>query len=152
MSEVEPRFPAQALREWTEGVYRAVGASAEAADCMIHANLRGQDSHGVTRVLVTYVERMRRGVMDAAAKPVVVREKASTALVDGRNAIGHLVARRCVELAIRKAEAAGTAWVCVRDGNHFGACATTGRSWRSSAGLSPSSPRTGTSPWPPGAA
>jgi LDH2 family malate/lactate/ureidoglycolate dehydrogenase len=42
------------------------------------------------------------------------------ALVDGDNALGHLVMKRAAELAIEKARTAGVAWVGARRSNHAG--------------------------------
>ena len=51
----------------------------------------------------------------------IVEERASTALVDGDNAMGHLVMRLAAEIAIARADKAGVAWVGARGSNHAGA-------------------------------
>jgi LDH2 family malate/lactate/ureidoglycolate dehydrogenase len=53
----------------------------------------------------------------------VVQEKASTALVDGDNGIGHLVMRFAAMTAIEKAKRTGVAWVGARLSNHAGPAA-----------------------------
>jgi LDH2 family malate/lactate/ureidoglycolate dehydrogenase len=50
----------------------------------------------------------------------VLRETDATALVDGGNAMGHLVMHRAAQLAITKAEQRGVAWVGARNSNHAG--------------------------------
>lgn len=50
----------------------------------------------------------------------VVHESPSTAVVDGDNSVGMVCASKSMELAILKAEKAGTGWVATRHSNHFG--------------------------------
>ena len=72
-------------------------------DSMIEANLRGVDTHGITRMLCVYVERIQKGVMSAKSNLDVVREKASTALIDCHNSIGQVGAARAMQMTIEKA-------------------------------------------------
>lgn len=120
-------FPADRLRDWTQEVFQKVGVSRDDAvlltDSLIEANLRGVDTHGITRMLCVYVERIRKGVMSAKSNLVVVREKASTALIDCRNSIGQVGAARAMGLAIEKARQTGVAFTAVSHSNHFGAAA-----------------------------
>lgn len=120
-------FTPEQLREFTVEVFKKVGASAEDAavvtDSLIEANLRGVDTHGITRVLATYIKRIQKGLMDPKAKPVVVRERAGTALVDANNGIGQVAAKFCMDLAIKKAKQTGVAYVAVTNSNHYGAAA-----------------------------
>ena len=61
-------FPAPKLRAWTEQVFQKIGVSRDDAalltDSMIEANLRGVDTHGITRMLCVYVKRMQVGVVN----------------------------------------------------------------------------------------
>jgi LDH2 family malate/lactate/ureidoglycolate dehydrogenase len=50
----------------------------------------------------------------------MVHESPSTAVIDGDSGLGLVVAPKAMELAITKAEKAGTGWVAVRNSNHFG--------------------------------
>jgi LDH2 family malate/lactate/ureidoglycolate dehydrogenase len=120
-------FPAAALRSWSEAVFQKVGVAKDDAvlltDTLIEANLRGVDTHGVTRVLGVYVKRIQVGVMSPRTELVVVREKPSTALIDCRNSIGQVGARRAMRMAIEKAAKTGIAFVAVTHSNHYGAAA-----------------------------
>ena len=121
------RFPVEALRDFTYNVFQKAGMPAADArietDSLIEANLRGVDTHGITRMLCIYVERLRSGAVNARPQPKVVHETASTALVDGDNGMGAVVASYAMDVCIRKAKEAGSAWVAVRGSNHFGTCA-----------------------------
>lgn len=92
------------------------------ADTMVQANLRGVDSHGVTRTGI-YVERIRRGLVDPHAEPEIVKESPAMALIEAKSGIGQVVSYEAMRLAIKKARAMGTGLVGVRGSNHFGAAA-----------------------------
>ena len=118
-------FPAPELREWTEKVFKKAGLSKNDAalvtDSLIEANLRGVDTHGITRMLKVYIDRVKAGVMKPETKCTIVREKPSTALIDCNNGIGQVGSDFAMNLAIEKAKTTGTAFVATTHSNHFGA-------------------------------
>jgi LDH2 family malate/lactate/ureidoglycolate dehydrogenase len=89
---------------------------------MSEADLNGSDGHGIFR-LPQYVERIQSGGINVAPTISLLRETPATALVDGDNAMGHLVMHRAAEIAIDKARTAGVAWVGARNSNHAGPAA-----------------------------
>jgi len=92
------------------------------AGLMVEADLRGSDTHGVIR-LPLYVRRIRAGGVNAKPNIRLVSDRPSAALIDGDNAMGHLVMRRAAHLAIEKAKATGIGWVGARMSNHAGPAA-----------------------------
>jgi LDH2 family malate/lactate/ureidoglycolate dehydrogenase len=92
------------------------------AELMVEADLRGSDTHGVIRLPI-YVRRIRAGGVNAKPNIRVVSERASAALIDGDNGMGHLVMHRAAQLAIEKAKATGIGWVGARMSNHAGPAA-----------------------------
>ncbi|MHB9097162.1 MAG: Ldh family oxidoreductase [Syntrophales bacterium] len=120
-------FPAERLRGWTQEVFQKVGVSRDDAklltDSMIEANLRGVDTHGITRMLCVYVERLRKGVMSPNTNVAVVRERPSTALIGCNNSIGQVGASRAMRTAIEKAKLTGVAFTAVTHSNHYGMAA-----------------------------
>ncbi len=120
-------FTEAELHEFTVKAFQKVGASAKdaatIADSLIAANLRGVDTHGITRMLSTYVKRIEKGLMDPKAQPFIERERAGTAQVNANNCIGQVSARYCMELAIEKAKTAGVSFVTQHNANHYGAAA-----------------------------
>src|SRR5262245_13643976 len=92
------------------------------AENLIFANLRGVDSHGVIRMKI-YVDRLRAGGFKPKARPKVVSEQKSSALIDARHGIGQVAAAAAMRLAIGKAKKTGVAVVSVKNSNHFGASA-----------------------------
>ena len=57
------------------------------AHCLVDANLRGLDTHGVL-ILRLYLPRLASGAIDGTARPRVVTDQPAAALVDGCNALG----------------------------------------------------------------
>jgi LDH2 family malate/lactate/ureidoglycolate dehydrogenase len=92
------------------------------ADSLVAANLAGVHSHGVSRIN-DYLERMERGLITRATKIDVVRETATTALLDANNGWGQVASQRAVEVVVGKARDSGSAWVGVRNSNHYGTAA-----------------------------
>jgi LDH2 family malate/lactate/ureidoglycolate dehydrogenase len=115
--------PAARLRSFIADAFRAVGMpdadAALVAELMAEADLWGSESHGVFR-LPHYVRRIRAGGVNLQPKIRIVSERPAAALVDGDNAMGHLVMRFATRLAIEKARGSGVAWVGARMSNHAG--------------------------------
>ncbi|MFZ5825339.1 MAG: Ldh family oxidoreductase [Bacillota bacterium] len=120
------RVPAAELESWAAAVLREVGLpeadAAEVAQHLLFAEMRGLSSHGLCR-LPLYTKRLEAGSMEPVTAPEVITETAVSALIDGRNGMGQVVARRAAELAAAKAKASGLAAVAVRNSNHCGCLA-----------------------------
>ena len=86
---------------------------------MAEADARGGDAHGVFR-LPQYVKQIESGAVNPRPSIQIVSDRASSALVDGDNGLGHLVMTRATNLAIEKARQCGVAWVGTRRSNHAG--------------------------------
>ena len=102
-----------------QGVGLPEADAVRVAELMSEADARGADGHGVFR-LPQYVKRIQAGGMNTRPNIRVIQEKPASALVDGDNAMGHLVMSRAAEIAIEKARTAGIAWVGARNSNHAG--------------------------------
>jgi len=89
---------------------------------MVEADLNGSDGHGVFR-LPQYVKRIRSGGMNIRPDIRIARQKGAMALVNGDNAMGHLVMQFATDLAMDKADEHGVAWVGVQHSNHAGPAA-----------------------------
>ena len=116
-------FPAKRLETFIASAFGSLGfPERDASICaarMIEADLRGVDTHGIFR-LPHYCQRIRAGGVNLHPNVHAVRENAVTALVDGDNAMGHIVLTYAMQLAIRKASEAGLAWIGTFNGNHAG--------------------------------
>ena len=89
------------------------------ANCLVAADLRGVDTHGVNRI-PSYMARVRQGVLDAGVSPEVKKVTPVVAQVDARNGFGFLAARLGMETAIDMAREFGIGMVSVKHSNHFG--------------------------------
>jgi LDH2 family malate/lactate/ureidoglycolate dehydrogenase len=89
---------------------------------MADADVNGSDGHGIFR-LPQYVKRIRSGGINVTPDIKLICETPATALVDGDNAMGHLVMSHAASVAIEKARTAGVAWVGARNSNHAGPAA-----------------------------
>ena len=91
-----------------------------AAEVMIETDLAGVDSHGVS-MLMDYENSKSRGKLNLRAVPRVVRESATTALIDADAGLGHPAAVMAMGIAIKKAKAMGVGVASVFNSHHFGA-------------------------------
>ena len=96
------------------------GDAATVADVLVAADLRGIESHGIARLESFYVERIRNGTIEATPDVRVVRESATSLVLDAGNGLGHPAAKRAMSAVIEKAKTTGTAFGAVRNSNHFG--------------------------------
>ncbi len=121
-----PTLDAAALQDLCSRLLEGVGVNLSDANftatALVASNLRGVDSHGVA-LLRYYLEQLEAGDMEPRAEPELLHQSGCTALVDGHNAIGQLVARFATEQAISLAMEHGCGIVSARHSNHFGAAA-----------------------------
>src|SRR5205085_1616571 len=119
----EANRSAAELKAVTEQVFVGAGAPADLAremgEALVGANLAGHDSHGVIRI-PAYVNQIKAGGLDPAARPTILQETDTTALVDGNWTFGHVAARYGTDVAIRKAKQSKTAVVSIVRCNHIG--------------------------------
>jgi len=112
------------LRALTARIFHARGVSERdsgiIADSLVHANLRGVDSHGVMRV-AHYVRRLELGSINPKPDTGITRTGPATAMVDGDNGFGHVTNWDAMELAINMARETGVGLVGVQHSNHCGA-------------------------------
>ena len=92
------------------------------AACLIGADLRGVDTHGLCR-LPGYLDRLRRGLINP--RPVLEPKRVApvAAGLDGQNGFGFVVGTRAMQEAIAIAREFGVGVVSVRRSTHFGMAA-----------------------------
>jgi len=123
MAEPAVRVVGESLKDFCSQVFGGMGLSTEdadtAADVLVSADARGIPSHGVAR-LPRYVRGLEIGLMRRDAEPEVLRETATSLLVDGHGGMGAPVSAFTMARVVEKAKVCGAAFGCVRDSNHFG--------------------------------
>src|SRR5712691_2951699 len=111
------------LRPFIASIFHALGvpdADADTvAEIIVEADLRGVESHGSTRV-AGYASMIKLGLLNPRPKIEVLREAPSTAMLEGDNAFGMVVAWRAMTMALDKAASAGIACVTARNVTHTG--------------------------------
>jgi LDH2 family malate/lactate/ureidoglycolate dehydrogenase len=117
------RVDAQAARNFLEAVLVGNGVlqknAAIIAHCLVAADLRGVDTHGMHRI-PSYMERIRQKVLNPAAEPDVKHVTPVVAHVDGKNGFGFLAAHAGMAAAIESAKVYGIGMASVAHSNHFG--------------------------------
>lgn len=116
-------LPYSRLKNFANEIFIKMGCPKDqaslATEVLLSADLRGIDSHGLAR-LSGYVRLWEVNRINAAPKIRIVHESPSTAVVDGDQGLGLVIAPKAMEIAIEKAKICGTGWVAVKNSNHFG--------------------------------
>jgi LDH2 family malate/lactate/ureidoglycolate dehydrogenase len=94
--------------------------AATVARCLVKADLRGVDTHGL-QTLPHYLERVRRGLINPCPDLKVQRITPMVGSLDGQDAFGFVVATKAMAEAIEMAREFGVGIVSARRSTHFGA-------------------------------
>lgn len=117
-------IPFNVLEQFMTDVLVGIGIpkdeAAVCSDILITSDKRGIDSHGIGRLKPIYYDRIKEGIILPTTKFEIVREGPTTAVVDGHNGMGQVVAKKCMEMAIEKARKYGMGMVVARNSNHYG--------------------------------
>lgn len=89
-------------------------------DALLKADKLGFDSHGVNRLKPIYLDRIKEGILNPVTNYKIVKEGPTTAVIDGQNGMGHVIAFNAMKLAIGKAKKFGMGMVTVRNSSHYG--------------------------------
>ncbi len=112
------------MHRFMTDVFKGVGVPEEdaktCADVLIAADKQGIDSHGTNRLKPIYYDRIKEGIQEPVTNFEVVREGPATAVVDGHNGMGMVIAKKSMEMAIQKARKYGLGMVAVRNSTHYG--------------------------------
>jgi len=121
-----PTLPADHLAKLSAQALKKAGASASTARmtaaALIAAETEGLTGHGLSRVAL-YAQHLREGRTDGTAKPLVVRRKGATCLVDAKGGLAYPAAALAVKEATRRAKRYGVAFAGVTGSHHAGAMA-----------------------------
>jgi len=123
VTEEKAYIPVNVVERFMMDVFQGLGVPREDATIctgvLIASDLRGIESHGVGR-LKYYYDRIRRGQHRVETEMEIVKETETTAVVDGHDGMGHVIAYRSMRMAMDKARRYGLGAVAVRNGTHFG--------------------------------
>ena len=118
-----PTVQADRLENIAGRLLQAAGASEEEAAIVsrhsIGANLAGHDSHGIIQI-PTYIDRVNQDHIVPGAPFEVVRETATTTVIDGHWGFGYVVSERAMNMTIEKARQNSIAAATVFRQSHVG--------------------------------
>jgi L-2-hydroxycarboxylate dehydrogenase (NAD+) len=124
MPEENAYVPVDTLTDFMVQALMAMGVPHEdaeiIADVLITADLWGIKSHGVAHLRM-YNKRIKMGLQLPLTDWKVVKDTATTAVVDGGNGMGMVVGYHAMNMAIQKAQEYGLGAVAVRNSSHYGA-------------------------------
>ncbi|UCF85866.1 MAG: Ldh family oxidoreductase [Desulfobacteraceae bacterium] len=111
------------LRSFCQQAYMKAGVPDKeayvVADLLARSDLRGIETHGVTRLPI-YIKRLQKGYVRAESKLTYIRDKGPVAFAEAQGSMGHVVAYKAMQRTIEKAEEYGIGWVSVKGSGHFG--------------------------------
>lgn len=93
------------------------------ADCLVLADLRGIDTHGINR-LPGYVARIRHGVLDPAPSLNFVQKTPVMASLDACHTFGFVAGAMAIDHCVSMAETFGVGMVGVKNSGHYGMAAS----------------------------
>ncbi len=118
------RMPFDVMENFMTDVFKAVGVPGEdaaiCANVLITSDKRGIDSHGIGRFKPFYIDRIKSGQIDPVTKIEIIREGPTTAVIDGHNGMGHVIAKKSMQIVIEKAKKFGMGMAAVKNSNHYG--------------------------------
>jgi len=117
------RYAHDELETWVAAIFASAGVAgehaSETARVLVRTNLRGIDTHGVSRVS-GYLQKIRTGEVNARAVP-----KADFAdgilRFDGDGGLGQAVAMQAVRLAVERAKETSATICTIRESGHLAA-------------------------------
>ena len=111
------------LERFTKEVFKALGIpdhdAGIAARILVLADLRGIESHGVSR-LPLYAMRLEKNLVNWNPNIRILEDNGSMIVLDGDHGLGTVVADRAMDICLERAKIHGLAAVTVRNTNHFG--------------------------------
>ncbi|HHV37414.1 MAG TPA: Ldh family oxidoreductase [Candidatus Cloacimonetes bacterium] len=118
-------LPVHVLEEFMQEVFIRIGVPKDDAEIcskiLIASDLKGIESHGIGR-LKMYYDRIKLGIQNPETQIDVIRDRYATALWDGNDGMGHVIAHKAMQNAIDKARQYGIGAVAVRNSSHYGIC------------------------------
>jgi LDH2 family malate/lactate/ureidoglycolate dehydrogenase len=118
------RFAADAIVTMVRSMFEKLGTTSgdagAIAEVLVWANLRGVDSHGISRI-PRYVELFENGQANARPHLRITQPRSGIVVVDADRAPGPVALKRAAAEAVATAGKTGVAWASVRSTVHTGA-------------------------------
>ena len=90
------------------------------ADVLLESDRRGIESHGCNRFKPIYLDRIKKGTLLPVTEIEIVKETATTVVMDAHNGMGMVASHRMMEMLIEKAKLYGLAGGTIFNSTHYG--------------------------------
>ena len=112
------------IEDFMVSAFQKIGVPLEdakvCADVLMESDRRGIESHGCNRFKPIYIDRINAKIQRPITKIDVLRETATTAVLDANDGMGMVVSKKAMQMAIDKAKEYGMGMVAVRNSTHYG--------------------------------
>ena len=124
MNETRPFVPWKLVDDFMTAVFVKLGLPEEEArlcsDVLLESDRRGIESHGCNRFKPIYIDRIKAGILKPVTKIDVLKETATTAVLDANDGMGMVASKKAMDMCIEKAHKYGMGMVAVRNSSHYG--------------------------------
>ena len=122
--EIRPYVPWDLMNQFMIDVFKAYGVPEEdaeiCADVLLESDRRGIESHGCNRFKPIYLDRIKNGTLLPVTKLDILKETATTVVMDANNGMGMVASYRMMEKLIEKAGQYGMAGGAICNSTHYG--------------------------------
>lgn len=122
--ENRPYIPWKTIGDFMSAAFEKLGVPHEdallCADVLMESDRRGIESHGCNRFKAIYVDRILAGIQKPVTEFEIIRQTATTAVIDGHDGMGMVIGSRSMQMAITMAKQYGMGMVTVRNSTHYG--------------------------------
>ncbi len=119
-----PYVPWELVGSFMVDVFKKVGVPEDdakiCADVLMESDRRGIESHGVNRFKPIYIDRINAGIQKPVTEIEILKETATTAVMDAHDGMGMVASHKAMEMAIEKAKKYGMAMIAIRNSTHYG--------------------------------
>ena len=117
------KVPAPALKRITAELLEKYNVPPSHAgivsDVLVTADLRGVESHGISRLYPYYISRLERGYMNPRPSLNISSNFGATFTMDADNGLGHVACHTAMRKCIELAREFGVGLGGIKNSNHF---------------------------------
>ena len=122
--ETRPYVSWEQIGAFMEDAFVAYGVPREdakiCADVLMESDRRGIESHGCNRFKPIYIDRIEAGILNPVTEYEVVKETATTLVVDAHDGMGMVASYKAMETILEKARTYGLGMAAIRNSSHYG--------------------------------
>lgn len=122
--ETRPFVSWELINSFMVDVFKGYGVPEEdakiCADVLLESDRRGIESHGCNRFKPIYLDRIKNGTLMPVTKIDIIKETATTVVMDANNGMGMVASHKMMEMLIEKAKTYGMAAGTIKNSTHYG--------------------------------